>query len=621
MSADLLPYYNQELSYIRNLAARFADAHPKIAARLRITKDTCDDPHVERLIEAFAYLTARVRHKLDDDFPELSEALLGVLYPHYVAPIPSMAIVQFDLDRAQNQLLIGHEVPRHAELETEPIDDEPCRFRTCYPVTLWPVELKSATLAKQPTPAPKIPQAHQVAAIVRLVLQCRDEKIAFSTLEMSSLRFFLKGQPQYIFRLYELLFNNVVDVVLANRPDDAEPITLGRACLRPVGFGREEGMLPYPPRSLLGYRLLTEFFAFPEKFLFLDVAGLNPKRLEKIGNQLELYIYLNQTSADLERTVSADTFRLGCAPVVNLYRQRAEPISLTHTEFEYRIVPDARRPLAHEVYSVERVQASSPADEQVEFQPFYAVRHATAHRAFPTFWYTSRRPAEPSEDKVDHGTEVYLSLVDLDFNPHAPADWTVDVEAICLNRDLPRRLPFGGDQPRLQLSEGGVLISKITCLTPPTATVRPSLRRGTLWRLVSHLSLNHLSLTGRDARAEGGSEDEAEALREVLKLYDFAGKEESRKMIEGILSVKHEKDVGRVGNAIEGGICRGVRVTVRFDEDAFTGGGLYLFAAVLEHFFGLYCTMNSFTRFVASTKHREGVLCRWPPRMGERVLA
>lgn len=608
MSAELLRYYNQELSFIRQLAGQFAEAHPKIANRLRLTRDTCDDPHVERLIEAFAYLTARVRHKLDDDFPELSEALLGVLYPHYVAPIPSMAVVQLELDPAQNQLLAGHTVPRHTELESEPIDGEPCRFRTCYPVTLWPIEVTSAALLKPPFAAPATARSGQAASVLRLVLRCRDPGVTFAALVRPEPRFFLKGQPQFVHRLYELLFNNVLEVAVARAPDAPAPVVLHRENIRPVGFSRDEGVLPYTARSMPGYRLLTELFAFPEKFLFFDLAGLGPEALGNIGNQLEVYFFLNQTSAEVERNVSADTFRLGCTPVVNLYSQKAEPIQLAQTEFSYRVVPDARRPQAHEVYAVERVVATSPNDERVEFQPFFAVRHASAHREYPTFWYASRRLAESGTDAVDYGTEVYLSLVDLGFNPSTPGDLTVEVEATCLNRDLPHRLY----QPRLQLSSGGALLSRISCLTSLTPTVRPALRRGTLWRLVSHLSLNHLSLVDED--------DQAHALREILRLYDFAGTDEARKMIDGVLNVRHRRVAGRIGNATEGGVCRGVEVTVQFDEDGFTGGGLYLFAAVLERFFGHYCGMNSFTRFHAVTRQREGVLCRWPPRTGERVL-
>jgi type VI secretion system protein ImpG len=320
-----------------------------------------------------------------------------------------------------------------------------------------------------------------------------------------------------------------------------------------------------------------------------------------------VFFYLNRVLPELERDVSADTFRLCCTPVVNLYRQRSEPIQLTHTETEYRVVPDARRPLAHEVYSIDRVNALPPEGEPVEFVPFFSVKHASEDHARSRFWHSMRRPAGGAVG--DGGTEVFLSLVDLEFNPSAPADWTLDVETTCLNRDLPHRLPFGGDQPLLQFREGGALVSRILCLTPPTRTLRPALQRGALWRLISHLALNHLSLV------DGG--EGAEALREILKLYDFADSEETRSMIDGILSVQSRRVAGR---AESGAVCRGVEVTIHLDEKRFAGSGLYLFACVLERFLGLYCTINTFTRLVATVEGRKKELRRWPPRMGEKVL-
>jgi type VI secretion system protein ImpG len=611
MSEELLPYYNRELSFIRRLGAQFAKDHPKIAGRLRLDGEgLSEDPYVERMIEAFAYLNARTRHKLEDEFPELTEALLGVLYPHYQAPIPSMAIVQFELDPEQKQLTAGHTIPRHTALETESIEGEPCRFRTCYPVTLWPVGMQAASLSKPPFTAPATPRSSQAQAVLRLVLRCADPKLTFADLEIPALRFFLKGQPQYVYRLYELIFNNTIEVALANGADDAAPVVRDPDCLFPVGFERDEGLLPYTARSFLGYRLLTEYFAFAEKFLFMDLAGLDSGMLKRIGNRLEIFLYLNRSATDLEQNLS-DVFRLGCTPVVNLYAQRAEPIQFTQTDFEYRVVPDARRPLAHEVYSVERVTATSPEGDQVEYVPFFSVKHALPEGAVQAFWYGTRRPAEHTKGDIDHGTEVYLSLVDLNFRPSGKADWTLDVQTTCLNRDLPHRLPFGGDQPRLQMSEGGGLVSRIVCLTPPSRTLRPAQREGTLWRLISHLSLNHLSLVENS--------DKAEALREILKLYDFVDNAETRKMIDGLLSVASKRVVGRISGAA-GGFCRGVEVALRFDEERFSGSGLFLFASVLERFLAMYCTVNSFTRLVATVQGRDGELRRWPPRMGERVL-
>jgi type VI secretion system protein ImpG len=610
MTDTLLPYYNRELSYLRRLGAEFAEAHPKIAGRLRLGPDASEDPHVERLIQGVAYLNARVRHKLDDDFPEITDALLGVLYPHYQAPIPSMTVVQFELDPGQDELTTGHTIPRGAALDTEPIQGEPCRFRTAYPVTLWPLEVRSASLAKPPFTAPAAPHVPPAAAVLRLVLGCRAPSATFAALPLESLRFYLKGQAQHVFALYELIFNHTLAVAAAGSPDDPAPVWLDPDCLRPVGFERDEGMLPYPPRSFVGYRLLTEFFAFPEKFLFIDLAGLSPRVLGGVGNQLEVFLYLNRFSPDLERNLSADTFRLGCTPVVNLYKQRAEPIPLTHTESEYRVVPDARRPLAHEVYSIDRVTGVPAEGESVAYLPFFSVKHAVASRDRERFWHASRRTA--GETPGEAGTEVFVSLVDLQFQPSAPADWALDVESTCLNRDLPHRLPFGGDQPHLQLSEGDGLVGRVTCLMAPTRTLRPALKQGALWRFISHLSLNHLSLVDG---AEG-----AHALREILKLYDFADSDETRSLIDGVLDVRSRRVASRVGRGGEA-VCRGVEVTVHLDEQRFTGSGLYLFACVLERFLALYCTVNAFSKLVVTVEGRKGELRRWSPRMGEQVLA
>jgi type VI secretion system protein ImpG len=607
MTDELLTLYNRELSFIRRMGAEFATVYPKIAKRLRVGADGSEDPHVERLVQAFAYLNARTRHKIEDDFPEISDAVLGVLYPHYQLPIPSMAIVQFDLDPGQAELTTGTPVASGTVLETETIEGEPCRFRTCYPTSLWPIDVSDARMSRPPFDAPTSPGSTRAAAALQLVLRCRSGATTFAALAPGVLRFFLRGQSQHVYPLYEMLFNNVLEVSLASGPGDPEPTLLPPECVGAVGFAPDEGLLPYPPRSFVGYRLLTEFFAFPEKFLFFDLHGLGAKELGHVGNELTIYFYLNRVSTTLEQNVTADTFRLGCTPIVNLYKQRAEPIELTHADWEYHIVPDARRPLAHEVYSLDRVAALSPAGEAVEFQPFFSAKHAADASAPVRFWHTTRRPAGPTEG----GTEVYVSLVDLGFRTDAPVGWTLDLETTCLNRDLPVRLPFGGDQPRMQFMEGGALVSTIKCLTPPTATLRPALKHGALWRLISHLSLNHMSLLDQ--------EDGAAALREILKLYDFTDSEETRSLIAGVLRVSNRRSVRRP-DPRSGSVCRGMEVTVHLEEKRFTGSNMLLFTAVLERFLGLYCSINTFSRLVVTVEGRKGDLRKWAPRMGEKLL-
>ena len=616
MTDQLLPYYNRELAFLRKMGAEFAEAHPKIAGRLRLTGEATEDPHVARMIEGFAYLTARIRHKLDDDFPELTETMLGILYPHYLAPLPSVSIVQFELDKTQAELTAGYRIAQGAALETEPVrgkgvDGETCQFRTCYDVTLWPMTLQAAEFRGPPFRAPPCRFAAEAKAIVRLQLGTLAASVPFSLIALDRLRFFLQAPAPFVYQLYESILNNTLAVAIANSSGDRGAVILPGDCVKPVGFERGEAILPYSARSFDGYRLFSEFFSFPDKFLFFDITSIGPQALSRLGNQLEVYLYLGRYVPDLEKNVDANSFQLGCTPIVNLYHQRTEPIQLTHTDHEYRVVPDARRPLAHEIYSIDRVVATSPQNEQVEFRPFYSVRHAAEGRSQRAFWHATRRAAGYAAGQVDRGTEMYLSLVDLDFQPSAPAKWTLDIEATCLNRDLPRHLPYGAGQPRLQLTTGAPL-GKLRCVAPLSATRRPALQRGTMWRLISHLSLNHLSLISTD--------DSADALREILKLYDYQDSAETRGIIDGVLQVRGRRIVGRVGGPVSSGFCRGFEVTVHLDEERFSGSGVYLFAAVLERFMGLYASLNSFTRLVATTNKREERLAKWPPRAGEQIL-
>jgi type VI secretion system protein ImpG len=611
MNDELLPYYNNELAFLRKLGHEFALANPKIASRLRLDADGSQDPHVSRLIEAFAFLNARLRHKLDDDFPELSEALLGVLYPHYLAPIPSAAIAQFSLDRHKGQLAGGYLIRSGETIETEPAEGQPCRFRTRYPVTLWPLELQRAELRSPPFLAPAVSFRAEPTGVLRLRLHSFSEKVPIHGLKLEHLRFFLRAPRPFVYDLYEVLLNNVLGVAVAQDPSDPDPVMLPPESIRPVGFDSQEGLWDYPKRSFRGYRLLSEFFAFPEKFLFLDFTGLDPRARAKLNQTMELFVYLRKHPPSLEKHVERDTFQLGCCPIVNLFPQRAEPVALTHRQTEYRVIPDARRPLAHEVYSINRVVATSPDGETKEFLPFFSIKHGQDLRDQRAFWHATRRRAQWAGGQTDRGTEVFLSLVDLDFQPAAPATWTLDVETTCLNRDLPQRLPFGGGRPQMQLVSADA-VAKTICLTSPAPTRRPDLRHGTVWRLISHLSLNHLSL------ADGSGGDEA--LREILRLYDFADSQATRDMIDGLQRVHANRVVGRVSGATAGGFCRGLEITLELDEEKFSGGGVFLFASVLERFLGLYTSINSFTKTTVRTHQREEPLHRWPPRAGEQVL-
>jgi len=607
MVDDLLPHYQSELTAIRRLAGAFASANPKIAGRLRLSETVAEDPHVARLIESFAFLTGRIRLKLDDSFPELTDALLGVLYPHYLAPIPSMAVVSMT---CQADLSGGYTVARGAEIDTSPAHGEPCRFRTGFETTLWPVTLEKAALASRPFQAPNNPRASSAVACLRLTFRCIQPDQTFSKLGVDRLRLFLRGAPHESFPLYELLLNNTVSVALADTPEDRAPVILGPDVVQPVGFAEDEGLLPWPARSAPGYRLLSEFFAFPEKFLFIDLAGLDAKVMLNAGNTLEVFVYLDRTFGDLERSVSAASFALGCTPMINLLRQRAEPIEVTQTVPDYRVIPDARRPKGLEVYRIERVLATSPEDETVDVRPFYGVTHGLGDPddGKPWYWMADRRAGTTD----DTGTEVYLGLADLNFERANRDGWVLSVETLCINRDLPNQLPFGGGNPKMALNTATAAVTGVTALTAPTRTLRPAGGPGGRWRLVSHLALNHLSLAGGD--------EAVHALREILALYDVRGTAETRALVESVVGLSTTQGVARTNARVGAAMARGLDVALELDERATPATGTFLFASVLDHFLGLYCSINSFTRLSVSVRGRPGVLRRFAPRSGTRVM-
>ncbi|HEY1338056.1 MAG TPA: type VI secretion system baseplate subunit TssF [Bryobacteraceae bacterium] len=611
MRDELLLHYERELTFLRQMGAEFAAKYPKIASRLVIEADKCEDPHVERLLESFAFLAARVHLKIEDEFPEITEALLGVLYPHYLRPIPSMSVAQFHMDPDQAAPPEGLKLDRGSVLHSRPVNGVPCKFRTCYDVTFWPVETTGAewTTPDRLKPPIKITSA---AGAVRVLLRCQGDA-TFSKLELSSLRFYLSGESNMVHALYELLCNNCAQILIREpgpKPK-TQPVILGPEDLRPVGFGEEEGALPYPRRSFVGYRLLQEYFAFPQKFFFLDLCGLDRLRAAGFGKEAEVVILISPFErADrrqmLELGISEKTFRLGCAPIINLFGQTAEPILLSHAKFEYPVVPDVSRRAALEVFEITEVVSANPQTGEVQkFEPFYSYRHGMSRQKVQAFWHAIRR----SGFGDDQSTEVYVSLVDLSSKPVRPNAEALTVRTICTNRDLPARLPFGNEAGDFEL-EGPLPVKRIVALIKPTDTLRPPVGKDSQWRLISQLSLNYLSLV-----SEG-----REALQEILRLYNFSGSTYSQRQIEGLTALGSKRHFARVVSEDGVAFARGTQVEMEFDEEQFVGGGVYLFAAVLERFLGLYVSMNSFSQLRARTSQRKEILKQWPPRAGQKIL-
>lgn len=619
MFAELLPYYQRELFFLRELGAEFAARHKNVAARLQIEGDQYPDPHVERLIEAFAFLTSRVHKKLDDEFPLITDALLGVLYPHLQRPVPSMSIVHFQLDPANPQITERYPIDRGIQLytrDTAGSNGMACTFRTCYPVEIWPVHVVDARveLAERSEYRDEAAKA-QALAVLRIGLETIGD-MSFASLNPRKLRLFIDAEGTRATSLFELIHNSVSSVLLAgaNRAKEIRG-RLTNTCIQPVGFAEDEGMLPYDLRSFMGYRLLHEYFTYPEKFMFFDLLLDEKLKIFNVGKKLEVVLLLSafdrpERLADLVREVNRDTFKLGCTPIVNVFKHYGDPIRVVKERSEYPVIPDARRPRGMEVYSIEKVEKTTKSgghEEVVTYHPFFSHKHVGPRDAPKSYWIASRYPSFLRDDK---GTNVNMTLIDLNFEHSVPDAETLSLTLLCTNRDLPALLPFGGRHGEMSI-EGASAVSRIRLLRKPSTPVRLELRKGSVWRLISHLTLNHLSLVsqGRDA------------LQEMLNLYNFANSDVVREQIAGIVAVKSEPAVARVGSPQFSSFVRGTDVTLTFNENVFTDSGSpYLFAMVMERFFGLYCAPNSFVRLAVNIGQNEKEFVKWPPRAGEAVL-
>ncbi len=612
MRDALLHHYEQELAFLRRMGAAFAAQYPKVASRLLLEPNKCEDPHVERLLEGFAFLAARVHLKLEDDFSEISEALLSVMYPHYLRPIPAMSLVELVLDPEQGKLTTGLTVPRGAPLYSRPVGGAPCRFRTCYETTLWPITVAAVEWRTPDQLRPPVVGTNAAAA-VRLELRCMPD-VSFSKLKVETLRLYLDGESALVAALYELLCGGCAQIQVRDLsgPPARPPVVLPPTVLQPVGFGPDEGMLPLPRRSMVAYRLLQEYFTFPQKFFFVDLSGFDRVRRAEFGRAIEVLFLIPpferpERKPVLESGISTRTVRLGCTPIVNLFEQDTEPVELAPTRYEYPVVADARRRLTTRVFSIDEVRAAKAGAPEVRrFEPLYSFRHAATGTAPEMFWYAN---PQPNAWAPEEGVDLCLSFVDLAGRPAHPPYEAVTARVTCFNGELPSRLPFGDETGDFTMPGGGP-IQKIMALVKPTPVIRPPLGRAQMWRLISQLSLNYQSLV------EGG----ATGLQELLRLHNFGDQAAGEKQIQGLLDVRGRPCYARVEGEYGLSFARGQRVEIELDEELFAGGSAYLLASVLERFLGLYTAVNSFCILAARTRQRKGILHEWPPRAGWKPL-
>jgi type VI secretion system protein ImpG len=610
---QLLPYYERELGYLRRNLRDFAERYPKIAGRLLISGEVCEDPHIERMIESFALLNGRIAKRLDDDYPEFTEALFEVLYPHYLRPFPSCSIARMDFDAAAKQQTGASTIARGTQLTTRPVRGAACTFRTAYPVSVAPLALSDASFSA----IIRCPEAVRLpggaSAGISLTLSATGEQVP-SRLQLPKLRVFIDGEPSFCAALRDALFMRTV-AAYAEGDRSGRWLQLGAIPIHAAGFDDDEALIDFPARSHPAYRLLTEYFCFPEKFNFFDIdlaalAGALPAGAKSLTLHLALSgLRADSNTARMLETLSPHNVLLGCTPVVNLFRQKGEPIRLTHTSASYPVLADGRRAYAYEVQAIDSVSLvrQTPQGESiVQFQPFYSLRHAQAADSSGHYW--AMRRDETMLEKSP-GFETQIAIVDVDFDPATVATDTLNLELTCTNRDLPSLLAYGQRGGDLFL-EGGSSVKSIAFLRKPTNSYRFEHGRGTHWRLISHLSLNHLSL----------STDGVDAFREMLALYDLPRSASSQRQIGGIIGIEQKAASAWLPGNPFTCLVRGVEVRLTIDEEAFIGSGIHAFAHLVERFLALYVHANSFTKLtIVSHKTGEDLLT-CSPRSGDLSL-
>ncbi len=522
MDERLLDHYNNELRHLREMAGEFAREFPKIAGRLALDKDAkeiCPDPYVERLLEGFAWLAARIHLKLDSEFPRFTQSILETVYPHYLTPIPSMALVRFEPDEQEGSLAGGFKVPSGTLLRGTLGKGErtACSFQTAHDVRLLPLRVVEARYYARDVVELNLPAQAQGKAAIRIRLQATAGKI-FKEINLDPITFFIRGADEFPSVIYEQIFARGAALVVQTPAERGRSlVSLPKTSIRRVGFADNQALLPPSPRSFEGYRLLREYFAFPQRFLFFELSGFADALKAAGGNQLDLVIVLKEQESRLEGRVDASCFDLFCTPAINLFPKQLDRISLSDRFSEFHVVPDRNRPLDFEVFQLENVTGyGAVAGEEQEFRPFYLAKDADQESgAFHTTHRVPRvltaKEKQFGKKSVYSGTEMYLSLVDANAAPYRSDLRQLGIRALCTNRHLPIQMAVGVGRTDFTMDLGAPVAS-IRCISGPTIP-RPSMAEGRFsWRLISHLSLNYLSLL------DSSGDDGAAAMREILRL-------------------------------------------------------------------------------------------------------
>lgn len=611
---ELLEYFQRELAALQQAGGEFAARYPGPASRLQMGRENCSDPHVERMIQATALLSARITKSLEDGYPQFTESFLEVLYPHYLRGFPSCAIVRVEHPTRTADTAVMTTIPRGTELRTAVVDGVACRFRTCYEITSSPARILDVCF----TPTIQAPSSVRLPAgtsgTLSISIGCAGTKAEFQAIAVKPFRLYLDGGGSMCATMRETMLTRVVAAYVEG--ESGEWMELPENPVSAVGFADEDALIPYSARSHPAYRLLAEYFTFAEKFNFVDIDLQALLRFLPAGCQrMTLHLLVAGVRADSNEAhmlagVSQQNLVPGCGPVVNLFKKAGVPISVTHRTVDYTLLADANHAHAYDIYTVDTVHMLRRTGQEsslTEFRPFYSWRHSEGASKKGNYFVVRR------DDVLASATPGYgqkIAFVDVDFKPLELEHASVSVELTCTNRDLPTRPEFSRlDGVLTPVADVGIN-APICFVRRPTPPFRFESAHGMHWRLISHLTLNHHSLV----------QSGLPAFREMLTLYDLPRSPVSQRQIEAIVGLDNVPATAWIRDLRGATLVHGVEVRMTVDEDGFAGSGLHLFAAVIDRFLGLYVHLNSFTELVISSSKTGKELIRCKPRNGDLKL-
>ena len=621
MDRRLLQYYERELRFVRELGAEFARRFPKVAGRLGITELACDDPHVERLFQGFAFLAAGVGQRLDAEFPQFTSNLMEAVYPQHLGPTPSMAVVEFEPSAQAGSLTSGYTVPRGTVLRTRNNTRgvPGCEYRTGHSVELWPIAIEEVeyTSVLKDIADLHIPSQRPVRGLLRVRLRTSHGR-PFNQLSLQKLALHLRGNDERSARLYEALIAQSASLVMrwGHNPSLHTARSSAGQPVQPLGFQDEQALLPCGPAAFRGYRLLQEYFAFPSRFQFVELTGLETGVARCDRDRLDLLIPLMQHDDSLQGAVDKDRLLLYTTPVVNLFPLACDRIALADGVRDLHVVPNRARPLDFEVHSITRVAFTlQGTSQEVELLPQRSMRGRFEREGGERLHYAlDRRPrlVGLDEPRVGQragyaGSEVYLKVVE-GLSAAFGGSRQLSVNALCTNRDLPLRLLLGRGGNDFSL-ESGAPVEVARCVAGPSAPRSSPVEGATAWHMISELTQNYLGV----CQEAGG----AAALRELLHLYAQLGDPQLRRQPEGVRSVSATPVIRPMPAPGPRSFVRGLEIRVDCEEQAFAAHGVFTLASVLSEFFAKHASIHSFTELVLSTRER-GEIHRWPAVAGLR---